>query len=111
MIKSRVKEADKILLAQPYHPQLFMQGALPGPDLLLKTLQGQLSYHEVRQAWKDCERKQHEESSEKKNWNERIMIPCRHCTDKNGGKEVRKPLSVFYSSLYCQKPQDYWDKV
>ena len=31
IIKSRVKQADKIILAQPYSPQLFRQGLLPGP--------------------------------------------------------------------------------
>ena len=35
IIRSRVKECDNILLAQPYSPHLFRQGLLPGPKLLL----------------------------------------------------------------------------
>ena len=35
IIRSRVKEADKIILAQPYSPYLFRQGLLPGPNLLV----------------------------------------------------------------------------
>ena len=111
IIKSRVKKADHILLAQPYHPQLFMQGALPGADLLLKALCGDLSYREVRQAWKDEESKRNEDTSETKEWYEKTMIPCRRCTDKNKGQEIRKFLSAFYGFLFSHKPADYWDKV
>ena len=40
IIKSRIRETDKILLAQPYSPHLFRQGVLPGPGLLLEVLLG-----------------------------------------------------------------------
>ena len=40
IIKSRIREADKILLAQAYSPHLFRQGVLPGPGLLLDVLLG-----------------------------------------------------------------------
>ena len=42
VIKSRVKRAQNILLAQPYWPHLFRQGDLPGPTLLMKALQKEL---------------------------------------------------------------------
>ena len=38
IIRSRIKEADKIMLAQPYSPQLFRQGLLPGPQLIVDVL-------------------------------------------------------------------------
>ena len=38
IIKSRVRDAEKLLLAQPYSPHLFRQGTLPGPQLLLDVL-------------------------------------------------------------------------
>ena len=39
IIKSRVRRADHMLLAQPYSPALFSQGTLPGPQLLRDLLQ------------------------------------------------------------------------
>ena len=44
IIKSRVKRAENILLAEPYSPNLFQQGDIPGPTLLMKVLQGELTY-------------------------------------------------------------------
>ena len=38
IIKSRVKRAEHLLLAQPYSPNLFRQGDMPGPTLLMKVL-------------------------------------------------------------------------
>ena len=38
IIKSRVRETEKLLLAQPYSPALFTQGTLPGPALLMEVL-------------------------------------------------------------------------
>ena len=38
IIKSPVRHAEKLLLAQPYSPHLFRQGSLPGPQLLLDVL-------------------------------------------------------------------------
>ena len=34
IIKSRVSYTDRLLLAQPYSPELFRQGVHPGPHLL-----------------------------------------------------------------------------
>ena len=50
IIKSRVKHADKIILAQPYSPHLFRQGLLPGPKLLLDVLMRKVSYAQVKKA-------------------------------------------------------------
>ena len=38
IIMSRVKEAENMLIVQPYSPHLFRQGMLPGPRLLLDVL-------------------------------------------------------------------------
>ena len=48
IIRSRVKQADKIILAQPYSPQLFRQGLLPGPQLLLDVLFKKMDYDQVK---------------------------------------------------------------
>ncbi|MEC8877901.1 MAG: hypothetical protein VX554_01825, partial [Candidatus Thermoplasmatota archaeon] len=56
IIKSRVGDASKILLTEPYHPHLFRQGVLPGPDLLLQVLQGRLPPEDAKKAWKAVEK-------------------------------------------------------
>ena len=38
--ESRVRAADDLLIVQPYSPQLFRQGRLPGPEILLNVLRG-----------------------------------------------------------------------
>ena len=50
IIRSRIKEADKIMLAQPYSPQLFRQGLLPGPQLLLDVLLKKMDYAQVKKS-------------------------------------------------------------
>ena len=93
IIKSRVREVDKLLLVEPYSPQLFRQGALPGPDLLMKVLRGTMTTAEAKQAWKEVENAQEQKPKDK--WPFAMMLPCRGCTEKNKGKEVLKPLSAF----------------
>ncbi|MEC8949150.1 MAG: hypothetical protein VX837_04025, partial [Candidatus Thermoplasmatota archaeon] len=56
IIKSRVGDASQILLTEPYHPHLFRQGVLPGPDLLLQVLQGRLPPEDAKKAWKAVEK-------------------------------------------------------
>ena len=60
IIKSRIREADKLLLAQAYSPQLFHQGVQPGPHLLLRTLQGNLTPKEAKAEWKKVEEREKE---------------------------------------------------
>ena len=38
---SRVVDKEGLLIVQPYHPMLFRQGALPGPELLMQFWLGQ----------------------------------------------------------------------
>ena len=44
IIKSRVRQADHLLLARPYSPHLFKQGAPLGPYYLREVLRGNLTY-------------------------------------------------------------------
>ena len=44
---SRVRAAHHILLAQPFSPMLFRQGAQPFPSLLLEVLRGNVASEEV----------------------------------------------------------------
>ena len=50
-IKSRVKEAQHLMLSQPYSPHLFRQGLLPGPALLLDVLMKKKSPGAAKRAW------------------------------------------------------------
>ena len=106
IIKSRVRELDKLLLVQPYSPHLFRQGALPGPDLLMKVLRGTMTSAEAKQAWKAVENAQQAKPKDK--WPFAMMLSCRGCTDKNKGEEVLKPLSAFTSK---RKVNGLWEET
>ena len=45
-MKARVRSVDKLLIVQPYSPQLFRQGSLPGPRLLMELLRGNIQDEE-----------------------------------------------------------------
>ena len=51
IIKSRTRDAAKMLLAQPYCPMLFRQGVQEGPQLLLQVLRGEITTAEAKVAW------------------------------------------------------------
>ena len=52
---SRVRTAEGLLIVQPYHPMLFKQGSLPGPELIMKFWRGEAQNHELPQMWQDME--------------------------------------------------------
>ena len=89
IIKSRVREADKLLLAQPYSPALFSQGTLPGPQLLLDVLENKVSPKEAEKRWTEIERERKEQKKDmggKSKWLDDIIIPCRRCDGLGGNK-------------------------
>jgi len=90
-----VRDASKLLLARPYSPHLFRQGVLPGPHLLMEVLQKKMTPKEAQKAWKEDEKKQAKQATSGKSGLETMALPCRRCTDKNGGEEVWRPLSSF----------------
>ena len=101
IIKSRVRKAERLILAQPYSPHLFRQGVLIGPDLLLRVLTKSITWEEAAKLWKSEEKKTRQESSSGKDarpWYLRMEVPCRRCTDEDGTKEVCKPVSAFTAS-------------
>ena len=59
IIKSRIRRAENLLLANPYSPWLFRLGAPPGPNYLLRAMRGE-SRKELMKLWK-AEEKQAEE--------------------------------------------------
>ena len=108
IIKSRIREADKILLAQPYSPHLFRQGVLPGPGLLLDVLLGKKTTPDAKAAWKKHEKEKSEKNAAGESWLLEQTLPCRRCTDLNCGKEVWKPVSLYSVS---QDPTVLWKSV
>ena len=75
IIKSRVKEWDKILLVQPYSPRLFAQGELPGPSLLMKVLRHEMTTEAARKAWKEQE--DSEAATGGQEWPQELPLPCK----------------------------------
>ena len=51
IIKSRIRNIEHLLLAQPYSPMLFRQGVQPGPHLLLQVLRGEITTKEAKRQW------------------------------------------------------------
>ena len=94
IIKSRVRDANNLLLAQPYSPMLLRQGVQPGPQLLLNTLQKVITPKEAKARWEAFEVAQKEEEKAGSHWQDRIQLPCRRCSDRQG-HEVMKPLRAF----------------
>ena len=51
IIESRPRSVDTLLLVQPYSPELFRQGELPGPHILMSILRGSISLEQSKEAW------------------------------------------------------------
>ena len=86
IIKSRVRDAEKLLLAQPYSPHLFRQGTLPGPQLLLYVLMNKPTFEVAKKQWHVYEQ-QEKQSMRFDSWLLDQALPCRCCTDQ---KMVKK---------------------
>ena len=95
IIMSRIRDIGKLLLAQPYSPQLFRQGVLPGPHLLLQVLSGAMTTEDAKKAWKEEEKAAGDKPIVEGSWLENMQLPCRECTDRNNGVEVTKPIKSF----------------
>jgi len=67
---SRVRTAAGLLIVQPYHPMLFRQGCLPGPELLMQFWRGQLAETEIQAKWEELEKaaKKQEKRLDKMSW-------------------------------------------
>ena len=106
IIKSRVRQADKLLLVQAYCPHLFRQGNLPGPKLLLDVLLGTITAADAKNTWKKLEKAKGDDKGKPGAWMLEQTLPCRRCTDKHPeGKEVWKPVKSF--DTHC-RTKDIW---
>ena len=83
IINSRVRNADNLMIARPYSPELFRQGPPAGPHYLLEVLRGKLTRQQAVKEW-DAEDKRREESSghkQESKWPFCMTLPCRMCSD------------------------------
>ena len=89
MSLSRVSHIDDLFLTQPFAPQLFEQGDLPGPSILLGFLTGKLDAAAVQKAWavKAVESKRDRGT----NWEDKMPLLCRGCSERQG-TNIYKPL-------------------
>ena len=105
--ESRVSSLDQLLIVQQYSPDLFRQGELPGPRILMEVLRGNISTAEAREEWKHVERQQ-AKAKKSDEWPQSMLLACSSCTLKNSGKEVLKRLRTFTAGT---KLTDYWDAI
>ena len=105
--ESRVSSLDQLLIVQQYSPDLFRQGELPGPRILMEVLRGNMSTAEARAEWKRVERQQ-AKAKKSDEWPQSMLLACSSCTLKNNGKEVLKRLRTFTAGT---KLTDYWDAI
>ena len=52
IIKSRVRDSKNLLITQPYSPQFFRRGVLPGPHLLHETLMNRMTPEAAEETWR-----------------------------------------------------------
>ena len=104
MCLSRVEMVDGICIVQPYAPNLFRQGDLPGPNLLLQFWRGEIQKRDLEAAWS-----RHSEKKRKPNnwcWLERMPLYCRGCTE-DAATDIYKQLKDF-----PDRGSDHiWDRV
>ena len=93
IIKSRIDQADHLLLARPYSPQLFNQGVPPGPHYLREVMRGNLSYKDAIRQWTAQMNadKSKEETNASEKWPFCMTLPCRNCHSTKGPL----PLTAF----------------
>ena len=119
IIKSRVKDCSQLLLPQPYSPQLFRQGVMPGPHLLHETLMKRKTPEEAKLAWKKHDREEEEAAKAAKKASDKQQVSqlstvqacCRGCSDEASPPgvgemhrvEVWKPLSAFLPHTFENK--------
>ena len=106
IIESRPRSIDTLLVVQPYSPALFTQGDLPGPHILMSVLRGTRTLTEAKREWDKAEADKQSRKGEE--WPQSMRLPCRVCTDKNNGEEVRRPLCAFDSD---RKYTEMWKTI
>ena len=91
MCLNRIETADALCIVQPFSPQLFQQGDLPGPNLFLKFCRKEITSQQAYVAWDKERNKKRNRITE---WRQEMPIFCRGCSDATR-VDTQKPLKDF----------------
>lgn len=92
MCLSRAEEIEGICIVKPFSPNLFRNGDLRGPDLLLKFQRKDISEEQMAAAWRTESKKVRKPN----NWHYMIEMQlfCRGCSE-TAGEQVYKAAKEF----------------
>ena len=92
MCFSRAETIEGICVIQRYAPNLFRQGDLPGPNLLLKFWREEIAQTDLEAAFRKQSKKQRKPNNWC--WLEQMPLYCRGCSEQVG-HDVTKPAKDF----------------
>ena len=98
--KSRVKQAQHLMLSQSYSPHVFRQGLLPGPALLRDVLTKKKTPLQAKRAWTASRTEDAKTKGKKPYWLTSQTLPCRSCSDAmNGGRSAVASTCISYGDF------------
>ena len=92
MCLSRAEEIECICIVKPFSPNLFRNGDLLGPDLLLKFQRSDISEEQMEAAWRTETKKVRKPN--KYIWMNEMQLFCRGCSE-TAGEDVHKAAQEF----------------
>ena len=104
MCLSRAEEIEGICIVKPYSSNLFRNGDLLGPDLLLKFQRGAINDTALEAAWRTESKKVRKPNDW--HWMNEIPLYCRSCSE-TAGEEVYKAAKEFPN----HQVGHLWDRV
>ena len=92
---SRVRRVTDLVVAHPYSPELFTQGDLTGPKLLLDFQRGHKSVEDVKMAWAQAARAA-QNRTRARDWPANLNLICISCAITiETAEEFKRPLWSF----------------
>ena len=107
--RSRTRQADHMLLVQPYSPHLFRQGEMPGPTILMDVLRGNTTTSEAKKRWKKAQHKPDtKDNGAETKWLNKMPLPCRNCSDEDD-QSTWLPMTAF--TMSHSGAAELWERV
>ena len=107
--RSRTRQADHMLLVQPYSPHLFRQGEMPGPTILMDVLRGKTNTAEAKKKWKNALHKPDAKDDRgDAKWSKKMPLPCCNCSDEDD-QSTWLPMTSF--TMAYSSDAELWDHV
>ena len=103
MCLSHAEEIEGICIVKPYALNLFRNGDLLGPALLLKFQRGAINDKQLEAFWRTESKKVRRPTDW--NWNSQMPLYCRGCSE-SAGAEVYKAASGFTT-----KKDSVWRRI